>query len=177
MDDAGRRSDGFGERIARLLRHLACDRRDLRRAFPAEALARIERRVAEGERRHAAEVRVAIEAALDPRRVWKGASSRDRALELFGRLRVWDTEGNNGVLIHVLLADRSVEIVADRAAARVIAPESWRALADGMTAAFRAGRFADGVFEALERLDEMLAQAFPAQPGNPDELPNRPAML
>ena len=176
-DDAARRSDRLGERIARLLRHLACDRRDMGRAFPPDALARIERRIAEGERRHAAEVRVAIEAALDLRRVWKGDTSRDRALEVFGRLRVWDTEGNNGVLIHVLLADRSVEIVADRAAARAIAPESWRVLADAMTAAFRAGRFAEGVLEALERLEELLAQAFPAQSGNPDELPNRPAML
>lgn len=173
----GARRDGTVGRILRLLRHLACDRRDLRRAFPPDALARIERRIAGGERRHAAEVRVAIEAALDLRRVWKGDTSRDRALEVFGRLRVWDTEGNNGVLIHVLLADRSVEIVADRAAARAIAPESWRALADALTGAFHAGRFAEGLLEALERLEEMLAQAFPAQPGNPDELPNRPAML
>jgi uncharacterized membrane protein len=164
-------------RIARVFRHLACDRRDLDRAFPASALDRIERRIAEGERRHGAEVRVAIEASLAPRRAWADAPPRDRALEVFGRLRVWDTEANNGVLIHLLLADRSVEIVADRGAARVIEAAEWRSISEAMAQAFRTGRFVDGVLEALDRLEPQLAQAFPPDGPNPDELPNRPAVI
>ena len=33
---------------------------------------------------------------------------------MFGKLRVWDTEHNNGVLIYLLLAEHAIEIVADR---------------------------------------------------------------
>ena len=165
------------DRLLRLVRHLACDRRDVRRAFPPEALSRIERRVAEGEQRHGAEIRIAIEASLGPHRVWSGTASRDRALEVFGLLGVWDTEQNNGVLIHVLLADRAVEIVADRAAARAIEAQEWQGIAEAMTEAFRRGAFVDGVLDALARLEPQLAQAFPGGERNPDELPNRPAML
>jgi uncharacterized membrane protein len=164
-------------RLARVARHLACDRADVRRVFPDAALDRIEQRIAEGERCHAAELRVAIEPALGLRRVWSGTGPRDRALELFGLLRVWDTAGNNGVLIHVILADRSVEIVADRAAAEAIAPAVWSEVAVAMTEAFRSGTFVDGVLAALERLEPELARAFPPGMRNPDELPNRPVRV
>ena len=164
-------------RIVRLWRHLACDRADVRRAFPAQALTRIEQRIVDGETRHGAEIRIAVEASLSPLEVWRRMQPRERALEVFGRLRVWDTEANNGVLLYVLLADHAVELVADRAAARAIPEAEWRALAQAMTAAFRDGRFVDGVLAAIERLEPRLAAAFPAGERNPDELPNRPSIL
>ena len=164
-------------RLARLFRHLVSDRSNVRRAFPDDGLARIERRIAEGERRHSAELHVAIEASLPLMDVLRGRRPRERALEVFGRLRVWDTEANNGVLIHLLLADRAVEIVADRGAARAIDDAHWRGVAQAMSDAFRAGDYVDGVMTALDRLEPLLAEAFPAQPRNPDELPNRPSIL
>lgn len=171
------RFEALRARVARVWRHLACDRRDLDRAFPKAALDRIEQRIADGERRHSAEVRVAIEASLGLRAIWSDEAPRDRALEVFGRLRVWDTEANNGVLVHLLLADRSVEIVADRGAARAIGETEWRAISSAMTAAFHAGCFVDGVLDALDRLEPQLARAFPPDGPNPDELPNRPAVV
>ena len=171
------KSEGLGARVVRVWRHLLCDRRDLERAFPKDALDRIEHRIADGERRHGAEVRVAIEASLGLRAVWTDQAPRERALEVFGRLRVWDTEANNGVLIHLLLADRSVEIVADRGVARAITETEWQAISAAMTASFRAGRFVDGVLAALDRLEPQLARAFPPHGPNPDELPNRPAVI
>lgn len=164
-------------RFKRVLRHLVCDRADVRRAFPAAGLARIEARIAEGERRHGAEIRVAIEPSITPGRVLRGLTPRNRALEVFGRLRVWDTEANNGVLIYLLLADHAVELVADRAAARAIPEEVWRSITQGLSAAFRQGRFVDGVLAALDALDEHLAPAFPPGARNVDELPNRPSIL
>lgn len=164
-------------RMLRLLRHLHVHRGHLARAFPERALEQIEQAVVEGERRHSAELRLAIEASLPLGRVLAGVSARARAIEVFGSLRVWDTEGNNGVLIYVLLADHAVEIVADRAAARAIPDEQWRAAADAMVRAYRDEDFADGTVAAISRLDALLAQAFPPGQRNPDELPNRPAVL
>lgn len=174
--DRARRAS-IAARVRRLIRHLFCDQLALRRAFPPQALARIEGAIADGEVRHAAEIRLAIEDSLDVRRLWSGGSPRERALEVFGALRVWDTEANNGVLIYVELADHAVEIVADRAAARAIDDALWRELADGLASAYRRGAYLDGTLASLERLHGLLAAAFPALGRNPDELPNRPAVL
>lgn len=164
-------------RWKRILDHLRHDQARLRRVFPAQALDRIEQGVVEGESRHGAELRVAIEASLPLGRILGGLGARERALEVFGSLRVWDTEGNNGVLIYLLLADRAVEIVADRAAARAIPQQAWQAVTQALVAECRAGRFVEGTLAAIERLDRLLAQAFPVGERNPDELPNRPVML
>ena len=166
---------GALQRLARLLRHRWTDEGDLRRALPPEALARLEARVAASERRHSGEIRVCVEAGLPLSYLWRGLSARDRALTLFGKLRVWDTEHNNGVLVYLLLADRAVELVADRGLDRHVAPAQWQALLAPMQAAFRAGRFEQGLQQALDSLDALLVQHHPLAPGqaNPDELPNR----
>lgn len=164
-------------KLQRFLRHLRIDRSDLARAFPAKALERIEQGVVAGEARHAAELRLAIEASLPLGRVLAGDTARERALEVFGNLRVWDTEDNNGVLLYVLYADHAVEIVADRAASRAIPDEEWSAVAEELVRACRAGDFVEGMLAAVARLDALLARAFPPGDDNPDELPNRPVML
>jgi uncharacterized membrane protein len=165
------------ERFARALRHLLCDRRAIGRAFPREGLARIEQRIGAGEIRHAGEIRIAIEDALSLGQIWSATSPRERALEVFGALRVWDTGANNGVLVYLLLADQAVEIVADRAAALAIDEAQWREITESIVAAFRRGEFVEGVIVAIQRIDELLEAAFPAGDRNPDELPNRPAIL
>ena len=162
-------------RISRLLKHRWTDESDLRRALPADALARIEARVAASERHHSGEIRVSVEAGLPLSYLWQGLTARDRALTLFGKLRVWDTEQNNGVLIYLLLADHAIEIVADRWLTRHVPPAQWQALIAAMQPAFRAGRFEDGLNQAIATIDALLMQHFALAPGqtNPDELPNR----
>ncbi len=165
-------------RWARLWRHLSTDHHDLRRVISTAVLDAIEAAVKAGEGSHTAEIRVAFEPALSPGDVWRRMRSRDRALEVFGSLRVWDTENNNGVLIYVLLADQSVEIVADREASRRIAQADWDQLARDMGQAFARGDYAPGTVSAIRRLNELLAREFPADGrDNPDELPDRPALL
>ena len=165
------------ERFARALRHLLCDQRSVGRAFPREGLARIEERIGAGEIRHAGEIRIAIEDSLSLGSVWSAMSPRERALEVFGALRVWDTSANNGVLVYLLLADHAVEIVADRAAATAIDEARWREITEGIVAACRRGEFVEGVLVAIQRIDDLLEAAFPAGDRNPDELPNRPVIL
>jgi hypothetical protein len=162
-------------RWSRLLKHRWFDDTDSRRALPADALARVEARVAASERRHSGEIRICVEAGLPLSYLWKGLSARDRAITLFGKLRVWDTEHNNGVLIYLLLAEHAIEIVADRGIHRQAGPEHWQRLIAPMRQAFAGGRFEDGLNQAIAAIDAVLTEHFALAPGqtNPDELSNR----
>ena len=104
-------------------------------------------------------------------------TSRGRALELFGRLRVWDTERNSGVLVYVLLADRHVEIVADRGIHRQVGATAWESICGAMQREFAAGHYRDGALAGVQAISDLLATYFPPQAENPDELPNRPVVL
>ena len=165
-------------RLLRILKHRWLDETDARRALGAGALQRIEARVAASERRHSGEIRVCVEAGLPLSYLWRNAAARERAVTMFGKLRVWDTEDNNGVLIYLLLAERSIEIVADRGLNRQVSAEQWKALLDGMSAAFKAGQFEAGLNSAIDVVDRLLAQHFPLAPGavNPNELPDTPVL-
>ena len=166
----------MGNRWLRLLRHLWLDEDDAARAFGADGLARVTERIAASERRHSGEIRVCVEAALPWSYLWRRAGARERALAMFGKLRVWDTEANNGVLIYLLLADHAIEIVADRGTARHVSAARWSAIAEAMRGAFRAGRFVDGLVAAVDEVDAMLVERFPlaGEGPNPNELPDRP---
>lgn len=166
--------------LKRLLRHRLWDEADARRALPADALERLQQRVAASEARHTGEIRVCVEASLPLSYLWRDASARERAVTMFAKLRVWDTEHNNGVLIYLLLAERRIEIVADRAAAWRIDPGQWQQLVDRMGEAFRAGLFEQGLVQAIAAVDALLTAHFPrpADDAMPrlNELPDEPVI-
>jgi uncharacterized membrane protein len=163
--------------IARALRHLFATRWGTRRRFTAPVLARIEQALVRIEALHAGEIRFAVETAFDLPELWYGVTPRERALQVFGHLGVWDTDGNNGVLIYVLMADHDVEIVADRAIAARVPQADWDALCREIEAHFRAGRFADGAEAGIAGIGRLLARHFPGAGADRDELPNRPVLL
>ena len=163
--------------LGRALRHLFTSRWSVRRRFDAAALARIEAAIREVEGRHAGEIRFAVEPALDVPQLLRDETPRERALELFGLMGVWDTEQNNGVLLYVLLADRDVEIVADRGIAHRVPQADWDRLCEEMRAHYRAGRFADGSVAGVMGVGALLAKHFPGGRGDADELPNQPVLL
>ena len=108
------------------------------------------------------EIRFAIETSLAPLHVSRTISApRARALEVFAHLRVWDTEHNNGVLIYVQLADRDVEIVADRGFEGRVSPAEWEAVCRLMEEHFRAGRFKAGSIAGVDAIGDLLARHFP----------------
>ena len=162
--------------LLRLLKHRWFDETDARRALGRDGLARLEARVAASERRHSGELRLCVEAGLPWSYLWRGASARERAIAMFGKLRVWDTEHNNGVLIYLLLAEHRIEIVADRGLNRFVGTQRWQAITATMRNAFRVGGFESGLNDAIDAVDALLAQHFPLQPGqaNPNELPDAP---
>ncbi len=161
----------------RLGRHFVTDHHSARRKFSAQALQRIEDAIAAGERLHAGQVRFVVEGSLPLSQVLRGLTPRERALELFGRLGVWDTEHNSGVLVYVLLADKGVEIVADRGISSKITQETWQVICRAMETAFRDGRFEDGAIAGINAISELLAEHFPRRGQGPNELSNQPVVL
>ena len=160
----------------RLLKHRLVDERDAKRVLPKDALARIEARVAASEQRHSGEIRVVVEAGLPVSYLRRHATPRDRAVAVFGKLGVWDTARNNGVLIYLLIAERAIEIVADRGLNRVVSPAEWADIAASMQSAFQAGDFEAGLLRAVDAVDALLVRHFAVRPGDVDvnELPDAP---
>ncbi len=162
---------------ARVLRHLFATHWGTRRRFTRDVLAQIEKTLRQIEGQHAGELRFAVETAFDLPELWYGLTPRQRALQVFGQLGVWDTEGNNGVLIYVLMADHDVEIVADRAIAARVSQAEWDAVCRDMEDHFRAGRFAEGSETGITAVGRLLGKHFPGRGGDRDEQPNQAVLL
>ncbi len=163
--------------IRRLARHLLSPAWRMRRWFSAGVLQDIERAIGMAECRHAGEIRFVVEHALEPLELWVGLDSRQRALQVFSQLRVWDTEGNNGILVYLLFAERAVEIVADRGIARRVPQPEWDALCQEVETLFRASQFRDGSLRAIDGAAALLHQHFPASGQRDNELSDRPVLL
>ena len=161
----------------RWLKHMFMSPWAWRRAFPQATLDAIEAAIRVSETRHGGEIRFAIENSLPGVLAWRGMSGRERAIEMFSNLRVWDTEHNSGVLIYLLLADHDIEIVADRGIAAQVDPAAWEAVAQTMEAALRQGEFERGALDGIQQISVLLAAHFPPSGHNPDELANRPVIL
>ncbi|WP_305822517.1 TPM domain-containing protein [Massilia brevitalea] len=173
QDTAG----SFGQRLSRVLRHWRSTKADARRAFPDATLEAVAQAITAGERTHRGEVRFIVEKALPADEIWDGVSNRQRALALFADYGVWDTEDNCGVLIYVNLADHKVDIVADRGIDRKIDSSTWQTVCRTMTDGFRRGEFHQAALAAVEQVNSLLREHFPANGERPNELPDRPLMI
>jgi uncharacterized membrane protein len=164
----------------RLIRHVTAPHWRTRMLFPKPTLDAIEQAVSRAERAHAGEIRFAIETSLAPLHVLNDLAPRARALEVFANLRVWDTEHNNGVLIYVQLADRDVEIVADRGLDGRVSAAEWEAVCRLIEGHFRTGQFQTGAIAGVDAVGTLLARHFPsaaAPAGSHNQLPDRPTLL
>lgn len=165
-------------RMQRLLANVFEGWFQLRRRFPAGLLDEITAAIAAGERTHRGEVRMAIESRLDPLAVLCGLDATSRAHQVFGQLRIWDTEHNTGVLLYVLLAEHRIEIVADRGIAARVAPAEWGAICMRMRDRYSGGQWREGSLEGIAAAHALLLRHFPGNgQANADELPDRPALL
>ncbi len=167
---------GLFARAFRVLRHRWHDERESARAVPNAMLERVQSFVAASERRHSGEVRIAVEAALPLFYAWQREPTavmvRERAVALFGKLGVWDTAANNGVLIYLNLTEHAIEVVADRGLNTHVGEAQWRSVVAHLSEHLRAGRYEDGLTEALAEVSALLVAHFPLAPGeaNPNEL-------
>jgi uncharacterized membrane protein len=163
--------------IGRITRHLVAHQWRARRVFTPRVLAAIEAATRAGEATHSGQVRFVVEGALEGRPLFHGQDARERALDVFSHLRIWDTEHNNGVLIYLLLADRDVEIIADRGIDAKVGPAGWETICRAMEADFRAGKFETGVIKGIEAVSRELAKYFPQTGPHANELPDSPVVM
>ena len=163
--------------IGRIFRHLLEHRWSEHRIFTPKVLAHIEQAIKAGEAVHSGQIRFVVEGALDGAPLFRNQSARERAIDIFSQLRIWDTAHNNGVLIYLLLADRDIEIVADRGINGKVGTEGWEKICTLLENEFRAGLFEHGVIKGIEEVSRVLAQHFPKQPGSKNELPDTPVVL
>ncbi|MDN4987994.1 TPM domain-containing protein [Bradyrhizobium arachidis] len=163
--------------IRRITRHLLQHHWRAKQAFPQEVLDRIEQAIKQSEATHSGQVRFVVEGALDGRPLFRNQHARARALDVFSHLRIWDTAHNNGVLIYLLLADRDVEIVADRGIDAKVGAAGWEAICRAMEVEFSAGRFERGVIDGIAAVSRELAKHFPPGRGHPNELPDKPVVI
>jgi uncharacterized membrane protein len=163
--------------IRRIGRHLVEHRWRVRRIFPAEVLTAIEQAIKAGEATHSGQVRFVVEGALDGAPLFRDQPVRERALDIFSQLRIWDTAHNNGVLIYLLLADRDVEIVADRGIDARVGSAGWEKICADMETSFRTGNFAGGVIRGIEAVSRQLAAHFPKHGAGRNELPDAPVVI
>ena len=163
--------------LKRIARHLLVTKWQVSRAFPRSAMRAIEAAIKISERTHAGQVRFAVEGGLDGLALIKGQTARERAIEVFSQLRIWDTQHNNGLLIYLLLADRAVEIVADRGIHDKVGSSAWTKVCRQMEAAFRLPDYEEGVLAGVQAVTMLLAEHFPAAGNNGNELPDKPVIL
>ena len=163
--------------IKRIGKHLLEHRWRVRRVFPPQALGLIEQAIKAGEATHSGQVRFVVEGALDGKPLFSDQSARDRAIDIFAHLRIWDTAHNNGVLIYLLLADRQVEIVADRGIDAKVGAAGWQNICALMEAEFRGGNFTGGVIKGIQAVSADLARYFPKHGAGPNELPDAPVVM
>jgi uncharacterized membrane protein len=163
--------------IKRIGKHLLAHQWQARRFFPPQVLAAIEQAIKAGEATHSGQVRFVVEGALDGLPLFRDQPARERALDIFAQLRIWDTAHNNGVLIYLLLADRVVEIVADRGIDAKVGAAGWEAICRAMEVDFKSGNFAGGVIKGIDAVSRLLAANFPKQGTGPNELPDAPVVM
>jgi len=163
--------------IRRITRHLLQHHWRAKQVFPKDVLDRIEQAIKRGEASHSGQVRFVVEGALDGGPLFRNQPARERALDVFSQLRIWDTAHNNGVLIYLLLADRDVEIIADRGIDAKVGAEGWESICRAMEAEFRLGQFERGVIGGIEAVSRELARHFPPRGPHANELPDAPVVM
>ena len=164
-------------KFKRIVKHLLTTQHQVTKAFPPHTLKAIEQTIKASETTHAGEIRFAVEDALDGPSLFKGQSSRERAIELFAQLRVWDTKHNNGLLIYLLLADRAVEIVADRGIHAPVGAIEWESICRQMETAFKQSQYEAGVVSGIQAVTQHLARHFPSDGVKLNELPNKAVVV
>ena len=163
--------------IKRIAKHLLMTQWQVNKSFPAATLDAIENEIRVSETLHAGEIRFVVEAGLDGAPLFKDQSPQERAIDIFSQLRIWDTEDNNGLLIYVLLADRAVEIIADRGIHAKVGAEEWQKICLKMESDFAQGSFKHGVCMGVNSITEHLLVHFPIAADDKNELPNKPVVM
>jgi uncharacterized membrane protein len=163
--------------IKRIAKHLVMTQWQVNRTFPHQTLRAIEQAIKAGETAHLGEICFVVEGALDSTLLFRELSTRERAIDVFSELRIWDTEHNNGVLVYLLLADRTVEIIADRGIHTKAGSREWESICRNMETAFKQKNYEGGAVSGIRAVTQHLLKHYPATGGSDNELPDKPVVL
>lgn len=162
--------------MRRWFRHLCAP--SASRLFPAETLERITQAIAAGETTHGGQLVFAVEESLGTSALWHGDRPRQCAERAFALLRVWDTPGNNGVLLYLLLADHAIEVVADRGYDGRVDSQQWQHCCEQLRRQVAGGAsLAAAVEDCIGELSALIAGAIPLNGERGPGLPDHPRFL
>lgn len=163
--------------IKRIAKHLLTNERQVSRYFSPNVLNAIEKEIKASEALHSGEIRFVVEGALDGAPLFKNQTAQARAIDIFSQLRIWDTELNTGVLIYLLLADRDIEIIADRGIHTKVGSAEWEKICLNMENYFKENKFHEGVTAGIDAITKHLQKHFPITHDDKNELSNKPVMM
>ncbi len=165
--------------LIRLLKNIFINRWLVRFYFTQKDLQRIEDAITQSEAQHYAEIQVAIESHIPVQDVFRKKTAKQCAIEAFAKLHVWDTKENSGVLIYLLLTDRSIEIIADRGIHQTLGTSYWEKINSETVEYFKKKQYTDGILHAMEQISLEMKRLFPLDKNkkNDDELSNKVIIL
>ena len=117
------------------------------------------------EKQTSGEIRVHIEGHSEE-------TAMARCQALFHYLKMDNTQDRNGVLIYVAVEDRLLAIVGDTGIDAVTPDDFWESTRDAMLSAFKNGQCAQGLINGVQTAGQALAQHFPWNDNDTNELPN-----
>ena len=98
---------------------------------------------------------------------------RRRAVTIFKAAAEKRTAGRTGILIYLSIAEHRAEIVADEAILKVTDDHTWGEAMTALIENVRAGRVADGIVAAIERVGAVLSEHFPRSAEDANEIPDK----
>ncbi|TGK00164.1 hypothetical protein EHQ53_04960 [Leptospira langatensis] len=149
----------------------------LRKYFSSKDLKEIKSAVTDSEKSHRGEIRIAIETKLSLYQVLFGKTAKERSVEMFSFLRVWDTEENTGILVYLLLSEKKILILADRGIYKKIGQDRLNEISHKIGTGLKSGKAKEAIVEGIRELSSDLKKHFPAKGKNPNELPDEPFIV
>ena len=133
-----------------------------------EELQRISVEISFAEKGTTGEIRVAIR----KRRHWgeKKITLHHLAIKEFHKLGMQKTKHRIGVLIFLLLSERSFQIIGDQGIHEKVEEGTWDRLAELMGSHFREQKFCDGIIAVVREVGSLLAKHFPSIGDKKNEL-------
>ena len=111
--------------------------------------------IRDAEKQTSGEIRVFVESKcrfVDP---------LDRAIEIFGQLKMEKTEKRNAVLMYVAIKHRQLAVFADAGIHQAVGEQYWKDVVKNILVFFNKENYASGIKECVLKIGEALHSHFP----------------
>lgn len=131
--------------------------------FTDERLAEIGAAIKQAEKTTSGEIRLYVEDKCKE-------DVLDHAAFLFGELNMHKTDLRNGVLFYLAMQDKKFAILGDGGINAKVEDDFWDHIKEEMVSHFKEGQFAVGLEKGIEMAGKALAEHFPYQKDDVNEL-------